>query len=123
MKRLGIVLAAAAALLLAAPALAAAPPGHGLVSGIGYHATACTGALDYAGDDLVLVPGAGNTFWVNGRHLAIQQAVIDWDAVGLPDETYTFGVRKGKIDEPVVCTGHFTEYGGYTVTSTSILVP
>ncbi len=111
-----------AAAVVAVPAALADPPGHGLFS---THVSHCTGAPLPGGvyDGYVtLVGGAGSTFWVNGLHLVIQQ--FDYTPDGGTTQTFYIGQgNKTGLEgrASVVCEGHFDE--GYTIRSTSVVVP
>ena len=104
-----------AAALLVPSVFAGTPNGKGLY---GEHWSHCTGAFSY--DGLVtLVPGNGNSFWVNGHHLVIlsaQVAPTNGDSI-----TYTFGQKAGQVSgDMVTCEGDFP---GYHVVSHDVVVP
>lgn len=116
MRQVLLLLASvAAAALLVPTVLAGTPNGNGLY---GEHQSYCTGAFSY--DGLVtLVPGNGNSFWVNGHHLVIQSA--DVTPTGGTTITYTFGQKTGQVAGDVVtCEGDFP---GYHVVSHDVVVP
>ncbi|MGZ4390519.1 MAG: hypothetical protein ACXVRK_00135 [Gaiellaceae bacterium] len=118
MKRhiLPLVAAAAAGALLVPAVFAATPHGNGLY---GEHWSHCTGAFTYDGY-VTLVPGNGNSFWVNGNHLVIQSATVTDSATNTIYE-YTFGVKAGQASGPMVtCVGDFP---GYHVVSHDVVVP
>ena len=121
MRHLLPTAAAAAACALIVPAANAnAPNGAGLY---GEHLSHCWGAFTYGTAaeprPVLLVPGAGNSFWVDGHHLVIQSAEIT--PTGGQTETYTFGRKAGQAaGETVTCEGDFP---GYHVVSHDLLVP
>lgn len=118
---LGLLAAlASVAALLAQGVFAGTPRGAGLY---GEHLSHCTGAFTYgtAQDPLpvTLVPGNGNSFWVNGYHLIIQSA--DVTPTGGVTTTYTFGNKTGQVTGATeTCEGDFP---GYHVVSHDVLVP
>jgi hypothetical protein len=111
-----------AAAAIAVPTALADPPGQGLFA---THTSRCAGTPLPGGvyDGYVtLVGGAGSTFWVNGLHLVIQQ--FDYTPDGGATQTFSIGHgnKTGHEGRPtVVCQGHFD--GGYTIRSTSVVVP
>jgi hypothetical protein len=118
MKRhvLPLVVALAAAAFLVPAVFAGTPHGNGL---FGEHWSHCTGAFTYDGY-VVLVPGNGNSFWVNGHHLVIQSATVT-DTVADATYEYAFGVKAGQVSGPMVtCEGDFP---GYHVVSHDVIVP
>lgn len=110
-----LVSAVAAAALLVPTVFAGTPKGNGLY---GEHQSHCTGAFSY--DGLVtLVPGNGNSFWVDGHHLVIQSA--DVTPIGGSTITYVFGQKAGQMSgDTVTCEGDFP---GYHVVSHDVVVP
>lgn len=110
-----LVASVAAAALLVPTVLAGTPNGNGLFD---EHQSHCTGAFSY--DGLVtLVPGNGNSLWVNGNHLVIQNALVT--PTGGDTITYTFGQKTGQVSgEMVTCVGDFP---GYHVVSHDVVVP
>ena len=122
MMRHLLLLAAAAttSALLVSAAAAGVPKGAGL---FGEHLSYCSGAFTYgtAEDPLpvILVPGAGNSFWVDGHHLVIQS--VEVTPTGGTTESYTFGQKTGQVaGDMVTCEGDFP---GYHVVSHDVLVP
>jgi len=68
---------------------------------------------------VTLVPGNGNTFWVDGRHLVIQGAQVT--PTGGDTVTYTFGQKTGQVSAPMeTCEG---DSPGYHVVSHDVVVP
>jgi len=116
MRQVLLLLASVAAAALLVPSvLAGTPNGNGLY---GEHQSHCTGAFSYDGS-VTLVPGNGNSFWVNGHHLVIQSAEVT--PTGEATITYTFGQKTGQASGDVVtCEGDFP---GYHVVSHDVVVP
>ena len=111
-----LVASVAVAVLLVPTVVAGTPNGSGL---FGEHESHCTGAFTYNGL-VTLVPGNGNSFWVDGHHLVIQSAEVrptDGDTF-----TYTFGQKTGQVSggDMVTCEGDFP---GYHVVSHDVVVP
>jgi hypothetical protein len=123
MMKLHLLLPAASAIaaaLLVPGVSAGTPNGAGLY---GEHLSHCTGAFVYGTADdplpVTLVPGNGNSFWVDGHHLIIQSA--DVTPTGGVTETYTFGNKTGQAAGAIeTCKGNFS---GYQVVSDSVVVP
>ena len=114
-RLLSTAAAAAAASLFVPVVLAGTPNGKGLY---GEHVSHCTGAFAYTGP-VTLVPGNGNSFWVDGHHLVIRSA--DVTPEGGTTVTYTFGAKTGQSNGPTVtCEGDFP---GYHVVSHDVVVP
>jgi hypothetical protein len=110
-----LVASAAAAALLVPAVLAGTPNGVGLY---GEHVSHCTGAFVYDGP-VTLVPGSGNSFWVAGHHLVIQNA--DVTPTGGDTMTYSFGQKTGQVQgDKERCEGDFP---GYHVVSYDVVVP
>jgi hypothetical protein len=110
-----VVALVAAAVLLVPAGLAGTPNGNGL---FGEHHSNCTGAFSYTGP-VTLVPGNGNSFWVQGHHLVIQSA--DVTPANSDTITYTFGQKTGQVSRGMVtCVGDFP---GYHVVSHDVVVP
>lgn len=118
MKRLvGLLAFAAAVGALAVPAAANTPNGNGLY---GEHFSTCTlnGEPFYTGN-ITLVPGNGNSFWVNGTHVVILSATVT--PTGGMSQTYTFGGKTKQASGDVLrCEG---EFPGYDVVSYDVVVP
>lgn len=110
-----VVASVAAAVLLVPMGLAGTPKGNGL---FGEHQSSCSGAVNYSGP-VTLVPGNGNSFWVQGHHLVIQSA--DVTPENSDTITYTFGHKTGQVSgDMVTCVGDFP---GYHVVSHDVVVP
>lgn len=110
-----LVASTAAAALLVPTVLAGTPNGNGL---FGEHHSHCSGAFAYDGP-VTLVPGNGNSFWVDDHHLVIQRAEVTPD--GADTIVYTFGRKTGQVSgDMVTCVGDFP---GYHVVSHDVVVP
>jgi hypothetical protein len=116
------VLSTVAAMAVFVPTvLGGTPNGKGLY---GEHLSYCTGFFEYGTAEnllpVTLVPGNGNSFWVNGYHLVIQSADVTDSATNVTT-TYTFGNKTGQTTGPMErCEGDFP---GYHVVSHDVVVP